>query len=180
MVVRILIIASALASPVVFATDFGVADLESGCDSISEREIARGSLPVPLQAGDADGRLAFRGRAFDRDVTLVYMCREGSLVAGNYLLPIESLADASKSFTSVYGELVSIYGEPLFNSAPEILPALRRDPQSVPADKVRVVAQWRIGDISVSQSLMQNLPAEHGGWRVFIVVGPKRPWPRFN
>jgi len=163
----------ALASAVANAADFGVADLGTSCSSIHELEIARGSSPVPSQAPNTGERLAFRGRAFDRDVSMLYLCRSGTLWAGNYFLPIEPLAQATKSYLRVYEELVSLYGEPLLpNNALATLGALPEDPRMMPAGRTGGLTVWKTGSIVISHALMPHTTGEEIGWRVFITVGP--------
>jgi hypothetical protein len=171
--IRSLIATCALVSTVASAADFGVADLGTPCAYIQEREIARGSWPIPWQAPKVGGFFAFGGRAFDRDVSMLYLCRSGTLVAGNYYLPIEPLAQATTSYLRVYEELVSLYGEPLLpNRALTILGTLPEDPRTMPADRTGAMTWWRIGNVSVTQALMPHTTGEDIGWRVFIVVGP--------
>lgn len=171
---------SALVSTLAVAADFGVLDVGSRCESVRELEIARGSLPIPWHAPKVGEFYAFRGRAFDRDVSLLYLCRNGTLVAGNYYLPVESLALAKKSYYEVYEQLASMYGDPLLNDFARFLEALPDDPRSMSADRTGAMTRWRIGNLSVTQALMPVTNSQNIGWQVFIVVGPKRDSPRSN
>ena len=144
----------------------------SSCASIQELEAARGSLPIPWQTPKVGQFFAFRSRHFDRDVKMLYLCNKGILVAGNYYLPVETLAEAQKSFISVTAYLTAFYGEPQMLSAQRTLESLPADPR---ATTVRPHAWWHIGDLSVAAQLMPNMSTEELGWRVFVVIGPKRP-----
>ena len=54
------------------AADFGVLDFGSPCDSIRALEETRHSVPIPWARSENEGFHAFRGRAFERDASIVY------------------------------------------------------------------------------------------------------------
>ncbi|MCE7903186.1 MAG: hypothetical protein DYH20_11220 [Gammaproteobacteria bacterium PRO9] len=176
--ILIVIAAGVLTSTVAVAADFGALDIGSQCKPVTELETARGSLPIPWPAPEVGEFYAFRGRAFDRDASLLYLCRNGVLVAGNYYLPVEPLARAKKSYYQVYEQLVSMYGEPPLNDFKRFLESLPDDPRSMSADSIGPMTWWWIGNLAILQTLMPVTNQQHIGWQVFIVITSRHDRPK--
>ncbi len=68
------------------AADFRFSDFGDSCASLSEREAALGGVPIRWK-GDGPNKQGFKADWLGRDVHVLYLCKSGKLVIGNYLLP---------------------------------------------------------------------------------------------
>jgi len=66
---------SALLATSAFASDFRVLDFGSPCAEAVELEEALGAEPIPSQSGP--NQQTFRGRVFDHEATILYLCPDG-------------------------------------------------------------------------------------------------------
>src|SRR5688572_535799 len=85
------------------AAKFRVLDFGDICTAVPELEAAPGSISIPWKQPDGEDLYAFKGRAFDREVSIVYHCVKGSLYGGSYFFPLEPLDEAVESYKSIYG-----------------------------------------------------------------------------
>ena len=100
-----------LASPA-FGNDFRGTEFGSPCAAIEAREKALGSEQVPISASNGSA-YRFTGRAFDRDVSITYLCKDGVLVIGDYHFPQGKYDDAVVDYLAAYNFLLSVYGAPV-------------------------------------------------------------------
>lgn len=149
------------------AKDFRVVDLGESCATIREREEALGTKPIPWSWSDPINLHTFKGREFERDVHIVYLCKEGSFFVGNYFFEKESLDAAIDTMEAVYLELSSIYGAPDMDSTP-----WQFGPGIVAYDHA-YGGWWREPRFSIRLSLMcsgDREDAESPIWQVMMVV----------
>ena len=152
------VVAPVIAWPAV-AADFRALDVGSRCDAIRSFEESQGSVPIPWHTVPGEELEAFRGRAFERDVSIVYLCIEGRLVAGHYLFPSEDFERVVKSFAEIHAALAAAYGEPFLDTSP-------RTPH---ADATKYVAAWRTPRVRVSLSLVPQRK-QSSNWQVFVMT----------
>jgi hypothetical protein len=82
----------ALLSAPVGAADFRGLNFGDSCASVPSREEARGSIAIPWKSpSGADISRIFKGREYERDLTIVYFCSDGGLLGGNYFFQSEPL-----------------------------------------------------------------------------------------
>lgn len=92
--------------------DFRTLDFGEKCDNLESMEAAFGSRPVEWPKLDQSEMHAFDGTAFEREVTIGYLCSDGRLLTGNYFFPFEDRQTAVASFEAVHKQLSRIYGTP--------------------------------------------------------------------
>ena len=165
-----MLMAILLVAPV-HAADFRVLDFGSPCDSIRALEEAQNSVPIPWTHSEDEGWHAFRGRAFDREVSILYLCVSGNLCTGNYFLPDESFDDALKSLRSVYDSLNSTHGEPFLDNTPWQKDA---DPRFVSRDPQRYMVTWKSSRVRTTIAVMPGPDDSDTTWHVFVVVARSR------
>jgi hypothetical protein len=158
-----------LASPA-DAADFRVLDFGSPCDSIRELEGAQGSIPIPWTHSEAEGWYGFRGRAFGREVSILYLCVNGHLCTGNYLFPFEEPDQAVESYRGVYEDLVSRYGKPFVDNTPWQHGVPEKDQRFIASDPRRYMTSWRTSGVRTTLSLMPNSDSSGPALQVFVVV----------
>jgi len=150
--------------------DFRGSELGGPCSSISEREQVLGSK----ETGDLS-RLdyhRFRGRVFDRDVVITYLCNDGSLTLGDYHFSLHLFDDAVSDFDAAYTWLSATYGVPFVE-----YPSNQRDwgdkqfPRAGDEPK-GYNASWRGQEFHASISLVAVGDRAGPNWHVFVVVTP--------
>lgn len=150
------------------AADFRFLDFDAGCTEVEKLEVAAGSVPIPWRSPE-DGELhAFRGRAFDREVSIVYFCVDGKLFTGNYFFPDEPLEEAAESYRRIYDELNALYGAPFLDDTPW------QNGARNPLIKPRHYASWRTSGLSVYATLMRRTGAPDSTRHVFVVFSRLR------
>lgn len=152
------------------AGDFRGFDLGSSCAPVREREEVQGSVQIPWKKLDGGDLHAFRGRAFDRELSIVYFCMDGHLYSGNYFFPNESLDEAVASFRAVYESLVSTYGTPFIDNSPWQYGQQTKDPRSIASDPRRYYVSWRAWGIWATASLMPDRDDAGDDRHVFVVI----------
>ncbi len=168
------IVAMLLAWPV-SAADFRASDFGSSCAPVPELEEAQGSVQIPWKTVKDGELLAFTGQAFERDVSIVYRCIGGQLIAGSYLLPFEHFSGVVKSYGEVRERLVGIHGEPFLDTSPwsySVDPG--EDPRAVQSDPVRYMTIWKTPRIRISLSLMPRENSSNSDWRIFVMTSANR------
>ena len=166
-----IVIATLLVSPA-HAAEFRVLDFGSPCDSIRALEEAQASVAIPWNHSIAEGFHAFRGRAFDREVSIVYLCVNGHLCTGNYFFPNESFDDALKSLRSVYDALTVTHGDSFFDTTPW---QKDPDPRAVSPDPKRYMVTWKKAGVRTAISIMPDGESPGSTWRVLVVVSRDKP-----
>jgi hypothetical protein len=153
------------------ASDFRVLDFGQSCDGVREREEALGSASIVWNPSKPE-LIAFTGQEFHRDVSIVYLCPRGSLLAGNYLFPTESLDDALKSLRSIYDTFLAEYGLPwMDNTAWQHEPP---DPRAIQADPRKYSVYWQLDGILTLLSVMP-VDESQGAWHVVVRVHRPKP-----
>jgi hypothetical protein len=165
---RLAFILLTLAGPAV-AGDFRALDIGASCATATVVEESLGNKRIKWGANEGDTVLAFQASAFGRPIVLNYFCPRGVLFAGNYFLPVQSLADAALSYESVHKELSETYGAPFVDNSPWVKPA--RDSKWIETDARKYMTTWNTPRVSVTMSVMPSLESEAPGWRIFIVYG---------
>jgi hypothetical protein len=156
---HLLIAASVLAGPA-SAADFRALDFGSPCGAVRSYEASQGSTPIPWDAMPGGELVAFKGRAFERDASIVYLCIQGRLVAGHYLFPSEDYERVVKSFGEIRAGLAAAYGDPFLDTTP----------RTVDADATKYVAAWRTPRVRVSLSLVPQRKQPPMNWQVFVMT----------
>ena len=115
----------------------------------------------------------FKGREYNRDLTILYDCSPGSLLAGNYFFPSEPADAAARSYRSVYDILISVYGAPALDTTPWQVGGSIPDKRIVASDPRKYMTVWWKGHLSLHLGFSPNLPSESPGLRVWGVFGPR-------
>jgi hypothetical protein len=158
-----------LASPAM-AADFRGSDFGSPCNFIPQREQALGSKETGGMSSANAHR--FVGLAFDREVVITYLCKDGSLVLGDLHFPRKIYGDAVADFHAVYAMLISTYGAPFIaNSADRDGSDDKRLPM-VGAEPKTYLASWRAPRFRATLNL--TVLGERAGpnWQTSVVVAP--------
>lgn len=153
------VVGLALAAPS-GAADFRALDFGASCDSIRAFETSQGSVPLPAEPMAGGELIAFQGRAFERDVSIVYQCVANRLAAGRYYFPPEPFERVVASYGEVRGVLAAAYGEPFLDTTP---PATDPDP-------IKYAAAWRMPRLRISLSLVPRRGASPPDWQVFVMA----------
>ena len=167
---RNLILAAFVLTAPAPAADFGALDFGSPCDSIRALEEARHSVPIPWTRSEEEGFHAFRGRAFERDVSIVYVCVDGNLCTGNYFFPEESLEAAVESYHKLYNDFVVLYGPPNLDNSPWQLDAASIDPRLIASDPRRYMISWQTSRVHASMHLLPPTTSSDALWRVSVIM----------
>jgi hypothetical protein len=164
---RALLVVISLLAPPVIAADFRGTDFGSPCAAIDEREIAAGSNHGPwIQRGP--GAYPFMGRAFERDVRITYLCRDGVLKLGDYHFPPRRYDDAVSDFAAAYSFYSSAFGSPLMvYSKPGVSPVLPAVGTAAPAD---YHVTWRAEGYWIHLDIMLHGDAAGTNWQVMAIV----------
>jgi hypothetical protein len=151
------------------AADFRTLDFGSACAAVQELEAAIGSRPMP---GASNPNVqAFKGRAFDRDASIVYVCKDGKLAAGNYFFPGQHFDSALRNLHDVYDTLSGKYGAPFINHSPwQVGPS--KDTTLIASDPSTYSVTWRSERIDTTISLVSNGDALGADWEVMVVQSP--------
>jgi hypothetical protein len=163
---RIAIVTSVLLASPAHAADFRGSDLGSPCDSIKANEEAQNSTLIPWTPSEKEGFFAFKGRAFDREVTVLYLCYKGILRTGNYYFPLEPFDDALSSFKSVYESLTLTHGVPVLDNTPWQKDA---DPRWVSSDPHRYYVTWHTPRVRTTIAVMPGHDNLDSTWHVFVI-----------
>jgi hypothetical protein len=167
---RNLFVAAIIIAAPVQAADFGVLDFGSPCDSIRALEEARNSESIPWTRSEDEGFHAFRGRAFGRNVSIVYVCVNGLLCIGNYFFPEESLEAAIESYHKLYDDFVALYGAPILDNSPWQPGAASMDQRFIASDPRRYMISWQTSRVHASMHLFRPATSEGELWRVSVIM----------
>lgn len=157
------VVATVIAWPA-SAADFRALDFGSPCDAIQSFEESQGSVPIPGDTLTGGELIAFRGRAFERDVSIVYLCIQGRLAAGHHLLPAEEFERVVKSFGEIRAALAAVHGDPFLDTSP----------RTVNVDATKYVAAWRTPRVRISLSLVPQRKGPSPDWQVFVMTSAAR------
>jgi hypothetical protein len=168
---RIAMVTAILLVSPVHAADFRALDFGTPCDSIGALEKAQNSVPIPWTHSEEEGWHAFRGRAFDREVSILYLCVNGHLCTGNYYFPLESFDGALKSLRFAYDSLNSTHGAPFLDNTPWQKDA---DPRFVSPDPQRYMVTWQSSRVRTTIAVMPGPDNSDSTWHVFVVVAQNK------
>lgn len=157
-----------LVSAKTLAQDFRVLDFGSPCAPIAELEEALGSRQVPWSVSGPDLK-TFEGRAFGRDVFIIYLCKKGLLFTGNYRFPKENFDDAFETLRKTYETLVSTYGVPTLDTSPWQFGAMLKDPRLISNER-KYMTSWLTRPVSTTVALMLDGDEAGANWQVIVVV----------
>lgn len=168
------IISTVLAWPA-SAADFRALDFGLSCAPVRELEKAQGSVEVPWKKVEDGELIAFKSQAFERDVSIVYHCFGGYLMAGSYLFPFEDFNGAVKSYGEVHERLVGIHGRPFLDTSPWFHATdPGQDPRPVLSDPARYMTIWKTPRLRLSLSLMPRQRGSENDWQVFVMASANR------
>ncbi|MGO9934936.1 MAG: hypothetical protein ACLPV8_24410 [Steroidobacteraceae bacterium] len=168
---RWIIVATAVLAAKVSAADFRVADFGSPCAQIRDLEEARGSKQIILDASDSN-KQAFKGSAFNRDATILYVCKDGKFAVGNYFYPQQHFDNALQNFHDIYDNLISTYGTPFYDSSPWQA-GTDKDSRHIAPDPSKYVVNWQRGRLNTTINLVTNGDVIGANWEVIVVVSPR-------
>jgi len=163
---KVLLACALFASPV-GAADFRVLDFGNSCEPIRGLEKALGSRETSWPGLSPDVP-AFIGRAFDRDVTILYFCLHGKFAAGNYFFQAQSLDDAVQSLHETYDGLALKYGAPYTDNSPWHGANSRFT--SFEPDPSKYTAHWRGERFNTTILLRPAGELSSARWQVAITV----------
>lgn len=162
------------------AADFRLSDFGDSCALLSEREAALGGAPVPWK-GDGPNKQGYKGSWLGRDVHILYLCKSGKLVIGNYLLPWQPREPAVETLHAVYDHLVATYGVPWLDSSPWQYGQTIVDPRATV--EPGYMTTWKTTRVNVTVGLVPEKDEAGPNWQVLVVFqspeltkrAPKRP-----
>jgi hypothetical protein len=164
---RALIVAfTVLGSPTI-AADFRGSELGGSCTLISEHEIALGSTEL----GDPKlvNQRRFSGRAFNRDVFVTYLCKDGLLALVDLRVAPHVYDDAASDFDDLYTGLTTMYGAPyLENSLDQKVLAEAQLPRAG-GKPSGYQAMWKGAGFHVSLALHAVADRAGSNWLAFAV-----------
>ena len=171
---RSLLVTAVFFATAVHAADFRGLDFGTSCDSIRASEEAQNSVPIPWSDTEPEGFRAFKGRAFDREVTILYVCLHGQLRIGNYFFPFESMEAAVDTYRATYDALVAIYGVPFLDTTPWQPGSESMDPRFLASDPSGYRTSWRTLRAYVSINLLPFAVSQGEPWRVTIIMSASK------
>jgi len=127
-------------------------------------------VPIPWARSEDEGFHAFRGRAFERDASIIYACVKGHLCTGNYFFPEESLEAAVESYHKFYNDFVVLYGAPILDNSPWQLGAASMDPRLIAADPRRYMISWQTSRVHASMRLFPPTISDGALWQVSVIM----------
>jgi hypothetical protein len=163
----VLVLAASFAGTA-YAGDFRQLDFGSSCADVRSQDLTLGSETDSTFASD-QGILHFRGVAFEKKVSYTYLCPQGYLAGGSYLLPSEPLELAKESYKAIFEKISHEYGVPFIDNSPW---SHRVHPGMVRPEDVRYMSSWRTPRVVVTISLGQLDGEPKDGWRVFVSYSP--------
>jgi len=167
---RALFMLSAMLAPPVIAADFRGSELGGPCSSISERELALGSKEL----GDPSllDQHRFSGHAFNRDVYITYLCKDGHLALGDLHTARHVYDEAVFDFDAVYTGLTAMYGAPFIEYSSD--QKISEDAQlpRVGSEPREYQAAWKGKGFHASLALHAAEDRTGPNWLVVVVFTP--------
>ena len=152
------------------AADFRTLDFGQPCSTIEKKEESLGSNPIQSRSDSSSHW--YKARAFDADVSIVYLCVDDVLRTGSYLFERKEFDVALEQMRIAYEELTDAHGAPFLDTTPWQYGPGPKDIRSVAAKPSLYVASWRTSRITVTARLLADGDAVAADWRVGIVVIP--------
>jgi hypothetical protein len=131
-----------------------------------------GSEQIPVDAINGTA-YRFKGRAFDRDVWITYLCKDGALRLGDYRFPEGKYDEGVIDYLAAYNTLVSVYGPPFMAYAQHgEMTAELVVPVTGAATRDEYHASWKVQGLSVHVDLKAHGDYADGNWHAGVVVTP--------
>jgi hypothetical protein len=170
---RWLSILSLLIAPLADAADFRVLDFGSSCATVNELEASLGSVQILWSKVSPDLH-TFSGSAFDRQVSIVYLCPRGNFEVGNYFFASQSPDDAVKTYRRLHDALVVEYGVPYIDNSPWQTNADTVDPRSIASDPSKYIVAWRDERTHRTMAFRRDDETTSANLSVAITVGRRK------
>jgi hypothetical protein len=163
---RCLILAALLISVPAIAKDFRALNFGDSCTAALLSEEALGSDPIPGQSGL--NQQTFKGNVFDREVIIVYLCKDGSFTLGNYLFSEGTLDKALSSLHEIYDRLNNMYGVPWVDCSPWQYGADPRDSRAIASDSTKYMVVWQDQQVFLDAHIASRSGGTRPDWRVIV------------
>ena len=170
---RTLLFLLAVLPSIATAADFRVIDIGGPCNAVRGLEEAQGSVSIPWKHVEGADLQAFRGWAFDREVSILYLCRNGRLYSGTYFLPPEHVEQALASYDRLYDALVASYGQPFYTPP-------GAEAHSITADPKKRSVSWDTARVYVHLQLSSDSDADPQTWRAWLTILGSRDKAKSN
>ena len=161
---RIAVLLLVVSMPAVSA-DFRLLDFGASCTAIEEKEAALGSTKAEWPKLDAAEMHAFKGMAFQTQVTIGYFCSNDLFLAGNYFFPKGEIGGALASYETVHKELVSTYGPPFLDDSRWMTPM---DSRWLQADPRKYSTTWKTPRAWIHLSILPLRDEGKPQWQLAI------------
>jgi hypothetical protein len=146
--------------------DFRVLDFGASCAAVDSKEAALGSTKAEWPKLDAAEMHAFKGTAFQAQVTIGYYCSSDALLAGNYFFPAGELEAVLANYEAAHKELVSTYGAPFLDSSSWMTPM---DSRWLEGDPKRYSTTWKTERAWVHMSILPLRDEGKGQWQLAVM-----------
>jgi len=171
---RSFLVAGLVLAPPAICADFRGTEFGSTCAAIEAREKALGSeqIRANLSKGQA---YQFNGRAFDRDVLIIYLCKNGILALGHLQFPYGTYDEAVDNYLTTYNLFLSVYGAPFITYAKHGATMTTTDfvvPEVGAATRDEYHAAWRAQGLSIRVDLMARRDRAEDTWFAAVVTTP--------
>ena len=163
-----------LASPA-FSADFRGTAFGSSCESVDAREKSLGSEHAAWNKSGPDFH-TYKGRVFDRDAYILYLCKGGVLSIGDYHFPKRKYEDAVADFLAAYGHFSSAYGSPFTEDSEGqkdmYVPLF---PSAGSTERKEYHASWKADGLYIHVDLLLDGDRAGPNWLAMVVMSPQNP-----
>ena len=164
---RALIVTFAVLGSPAIAADVRGSEIGGSCTSISEHEIALGS--TELEDPKLVDQHRFSGRAFNRDVFITYLCKDGLLALVDLRVAPHVYDDAASDFDDLYTGLTTMYGAPYLEDALDHEILVEAQLPRAGGKPSGYQAMWKGKEFHVSLALHAVADRAGSNWLVFAV-----------
>ena len=140
--------------------------------------MALGSAQIPTNStrnpGGRFNGYRFNGRAFDRDVVIDYLCKDGVLAVGSFNVSEGKYEEAVVNYLTAYNFFLSVYGAPFvaFARHSDETSTDLAIPKVGDATRDKYYASWRAQGLSTTVALMAPQDQAGDKWFVMVVTSP--------
>lgn len=147
------------------AADFRALDFGAPCDNVAMREAALGSTPDTgkLPSGY---QFAFKNRDLDRDVMVVYACRDGRFYRGAYIFDASDQEEAAQVYAVLKRRVTESMGPPYYDFSSAEHKRKMADVGATLSRADTLVAFWKNETYEAHASVAE--PRQERGWRVSL------------
>jgi len=163
--VRIVVLLLAVSTPTVGA-DFRLLEFGASCTAIDTKEAGLGSTKTDWPKLDAAEMHAFKGMAFQAQVTIGYFCSNDLFLAGNYFFPKGDVDEALANYEAVHKELVSTYGAPFLDNSRWMAPM---DSRRLQGDPRKYSTTWKTPRAWVHLSILPLRDEARTKWQLAVM-----------